>query len=309
MDHGGAGSGNRAPLLFMDLELKSPCKVNLLLNILGPRPDGFHELETVLQPVALCDTLAFDRTGAGIELSCSDPTLPVDSTNLVWRAAAAFFTAAGIAGGVRIHLDKKIPREAGLGGGSANAATTLRGLNQLFGRPLTEETLHTLAAGLGSDVPFFLQEGPALATGRGEIIRPRAPFPALEGWWVLLVHPGFGISTAWAYRALARFPEAQRGRPGRAEQLVRALEAGDLSRAAPLFYNALEVPAFAKFPWLELAREFLEENGAAVSRMSGSGSALFALVPDPQRGEALRERMLARFGARLWTTVVPLGRG
>lgn len=309
MDHGGAGSGNRAPLLFMDLELKSPCKVNLLLNILGPRPDGFHELETVLQPVALCDTLAFDRTGAGIELSCSDPTLPVDSTNLVWRAAAAFFTAAGIAGGVRIHLDKKIPREAGLGGGSANAATTLRGLNQLFGWLLTEETLHTLAAGLGSDVPFFLQEGPALATGRGEVLRPRAPFPALEGWWVLLVHPGFGISTAWAYRALARFPEAQRGRPGRAEQLVRALEAGDLSRAAPLFYNALEVPAFAKFPWLELAREFLEENGAAVSRMSGSGSALFALVPDPQRGEALRERMLARFGARLWTTVVPLGRG
>lgn len=309
MDRGGAGSRNRAPLLFMDLELKSPCKVNLLLNILGPRPDGFHELETVLQPVALCDTLAFARTGAGLELSCSDPTLPVDATNLVWRAATAFFAAAGVTGGARIHLDKQVPREAGLGGGSANAATTLRGLNQLFGRPLSGETLHTLAAGLGSDVPFFLQDAPALATGRGEVLRPLAPFPALAGWWVLLVHPGFGISTAWAYRALARFPEAQRGRPGRAEQLVRALEAGDLSRAAPLFYNALEAPAFAKFPWLVLARDFLEENGAAVSRMTGSGSALFALVPDQHRGEALRERVLARFGARLWTAVVPLGAG
>lgn len=293
----------------MDLELKSPCKINLLLNILGPRPDGFHELETVLQPVGLCDTLALAKTPAGLELSCNDPSLPVDASNLVWRAAANFFAAAGIAGGVRIHLEKKVPREAGLGGGSANAATALRGLNQLFGRPLSGEVLHTLAAGLGSDVPFFLQDGPALATGRGESIRPLAPFPSLSGWWVLLVHPGFGISTAWAYRALARFPEAQRGRPGRAEQLVQALEAGDLSRAAPQFYNALEAPAFAKFPWLALAREFLEENGAAVSRMTGSGSALFALVPDQNRGEALRERVLARFGARLWTAAVPLGAG
>lgn len=293
----------------MDLELKSPCKINLLLNILGPRPDGFHELETVLQPVALCDTLALAKTPAGLELSCSDPTLPVDATNLVWRAAAAFFAAAGVTGGVKIHLDKKVPREAGLGGGSANAATTLFGLNQLFGRPLSGEALHTLAAGLGSDVPFFLQDGPALATGRGENLRPLAPFPALRGWWVLLVHPGFGIATAWAYRALARFPEVQRGRPGRAVALIRALETGDVSRAAPLFYNALEVPAFAKFPWLALAREFLEENGAAVSRMTGSGSALFALVPDQNRGEALRERVLARFGTRLGTAVVPLGAG
>lgn len=293
----------------MALELKSPGKVNLLLNILGPRPDGFHELETVLQPVALHDTLSFTRVGAGLELSCSDPTLPVDATNLVWRAAAAFFRAAGIAGGAKIHLTKTVPREAGLGGGSANAATTLRGLNELFGRPLSGETLHTLAAGLGSDVPFFLQERPALATGRGEVIRPLAPFPALKGGWVLLVHPGFGIPTAWAYRALARFPAAQRGRPGRAEELIRALAAEDLSGAAPLFYNALEAPAFTKYPWLALAREFLEANGAAVSRMTGSGSALFALVPDQHRGEALRERVLARFGPRLWTAVVPLGDG
>ncbi len=293
----------------MALELKSPCKINLLLNILGPRPDGFHELETVLQPVALCDTLVLAKTPAGLELSCSDPSLPVDATNLVWRAAANFFAATGIADGVRIHLDKKVPREAGLGGGSANAATTLRGLNQLFGQPLSPQALHNLAAGLGSDVPFFLQDGPALATGRGECLRPLVPFAALDGCWVLLVHPGFGIATAWAYRALARFPESQRGRPGRAEQLVRALAAGDLSRAAPQFYNALEAPAFAKFPWLALARDFLEENGATVSRMTGSGSALFALVPDQNRGEALRERVLARFGPRLWTAVVPLGAG
>ncbi|HEX7577526.1 MAG TPA: 4-(cytidine 5'-diphospho)-2-C-methyl-D-erythritol kinase, partial [Verrucomicrobiae bacterium] len=117
----------------MRLEKQSPCKVNLLLNILGKRPDGFHELETVLLPVNFCDRLTFERGGHGIELSCSDSMLPTDSKNLVNRAAAAFLPAAKISDGVRIHLEKKIPLAAGLGGGSGNAATTLLALNELFG--------------------------------------------------------------------------------------------------------------------------------------------------------------------------------
>src|SRR5208283_4256437 len=192
----------------MKLEKKSPCKVNLLLNILGKRPDGFHELETVLQPVNFCDELAFERGSGGIQLSCSEKNLPTDSKNLVRHAAVNFLSAAKIAGGVKIHLEKKIPLAAGLGGGSGNAATTLLALNELFDRPLSGAKLRELAAALGSDVNFFLQDKPALATGRGEKIRPLEPFPALRGRAFLLIHPGFGISTPWAYQNLARFPEA-----------------------------------------------------------------------------------------------------
>ena len=179
----------------MAIELQSPCKVNLLLNILGKRADGFHELETVMHPVAVTDRLAFERGGAGITLTCTEPSLPTDSQNLVYRAAVAFLQAAGINEGVRIHLDKRIPLAAGLGGGSGNAATTLIGLNQLFGSPLPAEVVYSLAASLGSDVPFFLQRNPALATGRGEKVTSLAPFPALESAAFFLVHPGFGIST------------------------------------------------------------------------------------------------------------------
>src|SRR5262245_37995767 len=148
------------------LEKQSPCKVNLLLNILGRRPDGFHELETVIHPVAVFDTLSLTREGNGIHLTCRDPNLPTDSRNLVYRAAATFLEEAKIKDGVRLDLEKRIPLAAGLGGGSGNAATTLLGLNELFGQPLAHSKLHEIAAGLGSDIPFFLQSKPALATGR-----------------------------------------------------------------------------------------------------------------------------------------------
>src|SRR5437773_10778707 len=134
----------------MSLEKNSRCKVNLLLNILGRRPDGFHELETVMQPVNLCDHLSFERAGRNVTLTCSDADLPVDSGNLVHRAATAFLEAAQIRDGVRIHLEKKIPLAAGLRGGSGNAAATLLGLNELFGQPLPPEKFHELAATLGS---------------------------------------------------------------------------------------------------------------------------------------------------------------
>src|SRR5262245_14153663 len=149
----------------MTLERKSPCKVNLLLNILGRRPDGFHELETVIHPVNLCDELSLSSQGTQIELTCDLPDLPVDSTNLVYRAAAAFLKTASIRGGVRIQLRKKVPLAAGLGGGSSNAATTLQALNELFGKPLSLAQLFDIAAAIGSDVPFFLQDRPAVAMG------------------------------------------------------------------------------------------------------------------------------------------------
>src|SRR5437016_10153620 len=152
----------------MRLERLSHCKVNLLLSILGRRPDGFHALETVMHPIGVFDRLLLSRAGQGIQLRCSEPSLPVDSGNLVYRAAALFIEAAKLKEGVRIELEKRIPLEAGLGGGSGNAAATLLGLNNLFENRLAPERLQALAVSLGSDVPFFLQEKPALGTGRGE---------------------------------------------------------------------------------------------------------------------------------------------
>jgi 4-diphosphocytidyl-2-C-methyl-D-erythritol kinase len=290
------------------LEKTSCCKVNLLLNILGKRPDGFHELETLMHPVGLYDQLSFERSGKEIKLTCNDPVLPVHSRNLVYRAAALFLKKASINEGVRIHLEKRIPISAGLGGGSGNAATTFLALNELFGHPLDSATLHELAAALGSDVPFFLQDRPALATGRGEIIQSLEFFPALRTAHILLIHPGFGISTSWAYQQLARFPQAQNGRAGRGEKLAALLRAGDAAVASREFYNSLEAPALHKYPLLELFQEFLRENGAWAALMSGSGSTTFALADGQGAIEHLLESFKAKFGVKCWTATVKMGK-
>lgn len=288
------------------LEKLSPCKVNLLLNILGRRADGFHELETVFHLVNLCDRLGFTRTGTGLQLTCSDPTLPTDASNLVYRAALRFLETAGIHDGLRINLEKKIPMAAGLGGGSGNAATTLLGLNELFDYLLDERQLHAIAATLGSDVNFFLQRKPALAFGRGEKVEPVEDFAALRGAWFFLIHPGFGISTPWAYRELARFPTALNGKPGRARKLISLLQTSDLATAGGDFYNSLEAPAVEKYPVLALYQEFLRENGAAATLMSGSGSTTFALFRDQTAAAAVEENFKAKFGVTCWTAVVPV---
>ncbi len=292
----------------MTLERQSPCKVNLLLNILGKRADGFHELESVMHPVAVCDRLTFTRADRGLELACSEPSLPTDSRNLAYRAAELFLEAAQIREGVRLRLDKQIPLAAGLGGGSGDAANTLLGLNELFGAPLGLETLHSLAARCGSDVPFFLHSTPALATGRGEQIQPLGPFAALDGAAFLLIHPGFGVATAWAYQQLARFPEALRGRAGRARTLVALLQKADagLERIGLEFYNSLEAPVLGKYPLLAIFQEFLRANGAAAVLMSGSGSTTFAVLPSPAAAQALDQKFKAKFGSRYWTAVVPV---
>ncbi len=290
--------------MSQSLEKRSPCKVNLLLNILGRRADGFHELETIMQPVALFDRLTFARGGTGITLTCSHHELPTDSQNLVYRAAAAFLEAATVREGVSIRLEKRIPLAAGLGGGSGNAATTLLGLNELFGQPLAGARLHELAAKLGSDIPFFLQTGPALAAGRGEHITSLSPFAALHGVTLVLVHPGFGISTAWAYQNLKRFPEALNGRPGRAKELLALLEGDSLTKAGAAFYNSLEAPALEKYPLLALFQEFFRANGAAATLMSGSGSTTFALFADRGVAEQTVEKLKAKFGAGSWTAIV-----
>ena len=292
----------------MTLRRLSPCKINLLLNILGRRPDGFHELETLFHLVPLVDELEFSRSDqVGIRLTCDLPGLSVDGSNLVVRAAHLFFeTAKILRPGIDLHLTKRIPLAAGLGGGSSNAAQTLLGLNTLYDEPLGAAQLDGLAAALGSDVNFFLQAGPALAVGRGEAVSPVEPFPALSGQGLFLFHPGFGISTAWAFGQLGRFPHALNGRSGRAADLEAALRHGSLRAAGQAFYNSLEAPALEKFPILGLYQDFLREQGAWAALMSGSGSTTFALFDSLPKARAVVEPFRERFGEVGWLQTVAL---
>ncbi len=291
----------------MTLTRQSGCKINLLLNVLGRREDGFHELETLMQPVKLFDELTLDTEGAaGVRFTCSDATLPTDDNNLVVRAARLFFAEAGIPEQATIHLEKRIPAEAGLGGGSGNAAATLLGLNEMFDNPLTSGKLHELAGGLGSDIPFFLEDRPALAIGRGEQVERLDPFPALAGKWLFLARPGFGVSTPFAYKGLKHHPGALNGRPGRAAELATALSAGDLGAAADQFYNSLEAPVLRKFPILAMYQEFLRENGATVALMSGIGSTTFAIAGSQDAAESLKEKFVEKFGGSTWLATLPM---
>jgi 4-diphosphocytidyl-2-C-methyl-D-erythritol kinase len=291
----------------MALQSQSPCKINLLLNILGRRGDGFHELETVMQPVPLFDEIQMEKAGREIVLSCNNSELPLDSRNLVYRAAQMLRAEAGITDGLRIHLTKKIPLAAGLGGGSGNAAVTLRMVNSIFGNPLPPSKLEELAGRLGSDVPFFLGVGPALATGRGEKIEKLSPLTALNGLKLLLVHPGFGISTAWAYQSLAKYPDALNGKDGRARSLITALEKEPAELALQQMYNSLEAPALEKYPVLRLYQEFFLSRGAVGTLMSGSGSTTFAIFRTQGEAENATESYRKRFGEPLMLEIVPFG--
>lgn len=290
----------------MRLAKKSHCKVNLLLNVLGKRADGFHDLETIMQPIGLYDALTFECASTGIHLTCSNPALPVDGSNLVHKAATAFLEATKIPTGVRIHLDKHIPMAAGLGGGSGNAAVTLLALNELFELPLSPEKMTQLASRLGSDVPFFLQSKPAVATGRGERVQALEPFTALAGCAFLLIHPDFGVSTPWAYQNLSHFPEAVNGQAGRANAMLALLQGSDSAPVAKNLYNSLEAPVLEKYPILRLFKDFLLAEGALGALMSGSGSTTFALTRDLAHGLALREKFLAKFGSTNWMAVLPI---
>jgi 4-diphosphocytidyl-2-C-methyl-D-erythritol kinase len=290
----------------MQIAFKSPAKINLFLNILGKRNDGFHELETIIQPIGVFDEISLTVEGSGISLECDTPAVPTDATNLAFKAAESFFSAIEESPRCHIKLKKRIPAEAGLGGGSGNAATTLTALNNAFKEPLSAERLHELASALGSDVPSFLSQEPVKATGRGEILKHLPEFQALKGLSVLLVRPGFGISTAWAYKNLANFPSALNGTKGRISQALSEFSSGSTSSLTSVIYNSLEAPVIHKYPWIQVAKEFLITNGALASMMSGSGSTIFSLCSNQNDAVRLGEQFSQEFGSDCWTAIAPI---
>ncbi|MFQ5883002.1 MAG: 4-(cytidine 5'-diphospho)-2-C-methyl-D-erythritol kinase [Candidatus Methylomirabilales bacterium] len=266
----------------MALTLWAPAKVNLFLEVLRKRPDGYHEVRTVLQHVDLCDEIRIFREGQGISVECSGLPCPEGEENLVYRAAALLFETCGIRAGVRIQIAKRIPPGAGLGGGSSDAATTLWGLNRLFRAGLTPEALHRLGAQLGSDVPFFLDGPTAWASGRGEQLSLLPTFPLS---WFLIAFPGFSVSTTWAYANL----ELTGG--DESIRVIPAAEKGDYEPLLSSSWNRFEEVVFRRYPVVKQLKECLDTWGARPVLMTGSGSAVFGGAGAREEAEGWAARL------------------
>lgn len=278
-------------------EGKAPAKVNLCLDVLRRRPDGYHSLRTILQTVSLYDRVRIRRRREGVVVRCNWPSLATPA-NLAYRAAVALKERYGVEEGVEMELEKAIPWGAGLGGGSSDAATTLLALNSLWGLHRPWEELLPLALSLGADVPFFLRGGCALAEGIGEQLtplRPRAKYA------LLLVKPPLAIETRWAYQVV---DEASELFHPEVEAVRRALEAGDVEALAAALGNTLEGPVFRAHPLLQRWKETLLAVGALGAAMSGSGSALFGLFRSLEEAREAEERFRQKGVGEVWSCVV-----
>jgi 4-diphosphocytidyl-2-C-methyl-D-erythritol kinase len=265
------------------LRVRAPAKINLSLRIVGSAPDGYHALRTIFQSVALHDTLTFRERSGPFQLACDDPACPADETNLVWRAAEMIARAAGAAGAPRdiaIRIAKRIPMQAGLGGGSSNAAAALRGFEALWGVRIPPARMHAMAAALGADVPFFLDGGTVLGLDRGDEVYPLVDAPAA---WVTLVLPAFGVSTRDAFGWWHRSHGSQRS-PG---------SRGSQGSAADVL-NDLEAVVVRHHPEIGRIVAALRRQGASRAAMSGSGSAVFGLFPTRIAADAAARALATR---------------
>ena len=265
------------------LVVNAAAKVNLALEVLSKRADGYHEIATVMQAVDLSDRLTLEDAPT-IEVRTSAPDVPTDERNLAYRAAVALRDAAKVERGVRITLDKRIPVAAGLGGGSTDAAATLVGLNRLWHLQWPGERLEDLAVGLGMDVPFFLRGGAALGTGRGERLTPiRSAVLAL-----VLVNPRFPVSTAETY---GRVTPAMYSDGRRAQTVAGALASRGAGRVAASLYNGLEIAARGSYPQIAQMEAALIAAGALGAMMSGSGPTVFGVARSWEQARQIRARV------------------
>ena len=262
------------------ISLPAFAKINLDLRVLGTRPDGFHDLKTVFQSLALFDTVTVTARRGPLAVTCDEPDIPTDRRNLVWKAASLLHRVntgkSTPPRDIAIDLRKRVPSEAGLGGGSANAAMTLLALNALWKMELTPDSLARIGGRLGADVPYFMIGGTALGLGRGDDIYPLSDMPPVH---VVILRPGFGVATADAY---GWFDEELR-RPLK-EPAARAMPAGWPAWSFTL-RNDLEIPVVRHHPAIGRIKQSLIDAGAAFAAMSGSGSAVFGLF---ERAEAAR---------------------
>ncbi|UCB51715.1 MAG: 4-(cytidine 5'-diphospho)-2-C-methyl-D-erythritol kinase [Candidatus Zixiibacteriota bacterium] len=265
------------------LTLKSPAKINLLLEVLKKREDGYHQIRSLMQAVDLFDELTLEKRPKDLVISCDHPRCPADETNLAFKAASLLLQEEKRDQGVAIHIRKRIPISAGLGGGSSNAAAALRGVRQLLELDVPERRLHQLAERVGSDVPFFLYSGQALVEGRGEQIRPIRIY---GGYWLVLVCPGIEVSTRWAYQNLKINLTKKRW----GVSFKDLEDASGFFEALLSFENDLEEVVSKRYPVIQRIKDNLEDSGAVKSSMSGSGPTVYGVFDQkPQAEEVARE--------------------
>jgi len=271
------------------LTLSANAKINLTLDILGTREDGYHEVAMIMQEISLHDTLSMGKINQGISLTIAiegqQGTLSADESNLCWKAAALVQKEYNLQEGVEIHLTKRIPMAAGLAGGSADAAAVLKGMNHLFRLGMTEARLCELGARLGSDIPFCIMGGTMLATGRGEVLTRLPGFPRLS---VVLAKPPVGVSTAWAYKT---YDAGYDGPHPDNEAMLAAIHEGDAHKAAGLLCNVLEGVTEVEHPVIADYKRLMLEHGAMASMMSGSGPTVFGLVREKQQAWHLADTL------------------
>ena len=272
----------------MDLIARAPAKVNLHLEVLHQREDGYHEIETIFQAVELYDTLHFRRTTGPIHVNCTHPSVPTDRTNLCHRAAKLLRSRIGVSGGLEITLEKNIPVAAGLGGGSADAAATLLAASRLWEVELEDEDLLDLATKLGADVPFFLKGGLQLGRGIGEVL---TPLNSSGLGTYLIVTPKVEIATSWVYERLRM--GLTHGTPKVNLQTTKALLSRFPERQWPGF-NRLGDVVFPAYPQLHRLFLELEETRPRVAMLSGSGPSLFAVYSTLDEAEKARDLLLLR---------------
>jgi len=270
----------------MRVRVKAYAKINLTLDVLHKRPDGFHEVEMIMQAVELADILHIEEQARDeISILSNMTYLPCDHRNLACQAAMLLKKTYQITTGIKINLEKNIPMSAGLAGGSTDAAGVLLGLNQLWGLGLSLEELEKLAAKLGSDVPFCLRGGTMLATGRGEILEPLSPLPTC---YVVLAKPRISVSTAWVY---GKYRDAIVTEHPDTLAVQAALAQGDLTGVAQRVSNVLESVTISEYPQLENLKSAMMQHGAMASLMSGSGPTVFGLVKDRQTAEYIAKQL------------------
>jgi 4-diphosphocytidyl-2-C-methyl-D-erythritol kinase len=271
------------------MQVLAPAKINLSLRILGRRSDGFHDIETLIAPISLCDEITIEKRSRknGIAFRCDDPSVPKGEENLVVRAAKVFFQAMKLDVGISIELRKKIPHGAGLGGGSSDAASTLLALNELFETNLPREALAKMAETIGSDVPFFIFQAAAVCKERGEMVSPTRLGESLP---LLLLKPEFRVATQSAY---SRWRDSRE---------IPGVSYASQEFDGQTFVNDLERPVFEKFVFLaQLKMWLLKQPEVGAALMSGSGSTVFAALHENTDSEILASRARAELDPELWT--------
>jgi 4-diphosphocytidyl-2-C-methyl-D-erythritol kinase len=274
--------------------LSAPAKVNLTLEVMGRRADGYHEIATILQCIDLCDRLVLEEDATALSLESTSPDVPVDEQNLALRAARLLREAAGVDRGVHVRLDKRIPVGAGLGGGSSDAAAVLLGLNRLWRLRWSRERLAGVAVRLGMDVPFFLGNGRAIGTGRGERLER---LDSGGGYALVLINPGFVLSTREVYgRALP----AVYSDGGRVPVMREALRRRNTRLVAASLYNVLEAVVQPAYPVIGQMKAALVSAGALAAAMSGSGPTVFGVARSLDHARQIRTRV-ARASWSCWS--------